>query len=114
MLHWHDILNVSYLRIAIAVSVWDGIIASFTYIFILPLLAIYFHNPLFLFGYILDLPAVAVPVLITARKRGEVFRALTSLPAFVVLRIVNSVFMISAFFMELILRKRLNTYEKGH
>jgi biofilm PGA synthesis N-glycosyltransferase PgaC len=114
MLHWRNILNVPYLRTAVAVSVWDGLVASVAYLFLIPFLAIVLGNPWILLAYVLDLPAVAVPVLVAAVKRREVWRALTSLPAFWVLRTVNAVFVVSAFFSELVLRRRLSTYEKGH
>jgi hypothetical protein len=49
-----------------------------------------------------------------ARERKEVLRALTSLPCFMVLRIVNSIFMLEAFVTEFVLRRPFNTYLKGH
>ena len=113
-LHWGDVIHIPYLRYSVTVSVWDSVIASVAYLTLIPLLALYFHNAYFLLGYVIDLPAVLVPTLIAAKKRNEVGRALASLPAFFVLRVVNSVFVVEAFVSEFILNKHLTVYEKGH
>lgn len=113
-LHWRRLLDIPYLRMAVAVSVWDGLIASMAFLVLLPIVVLWSGNPWFLLGYVLDLPAIAVPVLSAAYQRGETRRALASLPAFLVLRMVNAAFMLEAFFSEWVLRRRLNTYEKGH
>ena len=112
-LHWRSVVHVPYLRMALAVQVWDATIASLAYLVVLPLLAVLVH-PLFLLGYVIDLPAVAVPVLAAGIKRGEVGRALLSLPCFLLIRMANSVFMLRAFWSELVLRRSLLIYEKGH
>ena len=101
------------LRSMIAVSVWDGVIASIAYLFLLPLFAIVV-SPWFLLGYVIDLPAVMVPVLLAAWGRRELMRALSSIPSFLVLRWVNCLFMLEAVWSELVVGKRLTTYEKGH
>lgn len=113
-LHWRHIMHIGYLRMLVAVALWDATIASVAYLFLLPLLVIIFSNPFFLLGYVIDAPAVLVPVLLTARHKKNVGRVIGSLPAFFVLRTVNSVFMLEAFWTELILKKRFTTYEKGH
>ena len=112
-LHWRDVLEQPYLRAALAVQLWDAGISSVAYFILLPLLALFVH-PLFLLGYIIDLPAIAVPVLAAAARRGEVARALVSLPCFVVLRLVNAVFLLRAFWSELVVGRKLLIYEKGH
>jgi poly-beta-1,6-N-acetyl-D-glucosamine synthase len=112
-LHWRGVLGIPYLRAAIAVGLWDATIASVAFLLLLPVLAVMI-SPLFLLGYIIDLPAVLIPVLASAVSRGEVRRALTSMPAFCVLRLVNAVFFLEAFWMELLIRRPLRTYEKGH
>ncbi|MBK6739274.1 MAG: hypothetical protein IPG64_16070 [Haliea sp.] len=99
-LHWKGILRVGYLRSMIAVSLWDAVIASTVYLFLLPLLAITFANPYFLIGYVIDIPALLVPTLLTALRRKEVLRLLASVPAFFVLRTVNSVFLLEALWSE--------------
>lgn len=112
-LHWRGLLHVPFLGSAVAVALWDGVVASFAFLILLPLLAI-FVNPLFLLGYAIDIPAVAVPVLVAACHRNEVRRALASLPSFLVLRVVNSSFMLRAAWSEIVLRRSLLVYEKGH
>ena len=112
-LHWKGILHVPFLRSMVTVMCWDATIASVFYLAVIPVLAVTV-NPLFLLGYIIDLPVVLVPTLIKAYSREETWKALTSIPAFLVLRVVNSAIFLEALFKELILGKTLTTYEKGH
>jgi biofilm PGA synthesis N-glycosyltransferase PgaC len=113
-LHWRDVLSVPFLRSAIAVSLWDAVIASVVYLFLLPVLAVVFQAPWLLLGYAIDAPAVLIPVLAGAAPRGEVGRALASFPAFFVLRTVNAIFFVRALWCELIAGRPLRIYEKGH
>jgi poly-beta-1,6-N-acetyl-D-glucosamine synthase len=113
-LHWRDVLKVPYLRSAIAVSVWDAAIASIVYLFLLPILAIILQAPWLFLGYLIDAPAILVPVLAGAIPRREVGRALASFPAFFVLRTVNAIFFLRAFWCEFIAGRSLRIYEKGH
>ena len=113
-LHWRGLLEVPYLRSAVAVSMWDATLASFIYLVLLPLLTLYFRTPWLLVGYLIDAPAVAVPVIAGAAKRGETGKALASLPAFFVLRTVNAVFFLSALWSELVMGRGFHRYEKGH
>lgn len=113
-LHWRGLLDVPYLRSAVAVSIWDATLAATLYLIALPLLALFTLNPLWLLGYLLDLPAVLVPVLVAAVPRREVGRALASMPAFVIVRAVNAFFFLRAVFVEWVLRRPFHTYEKGH
>ena len=113
-LHWRGLLDVPFLRSAIAVTFWDAIVASLAYLVLLPVVALLIGNPYLLLGYVVDIPAVAIPVLIGALSRGEGRRALASLPGFFVLRTVNSVFFLSAIWRELVVRRPLLVYEKGH
>ena len=112
-LHWRGVLEVPFLRSAVAVALWDALFASMAYLFLLPLLML-FVSPMFALAYVIDIPAVAMPVLVQARSRNETIRALASLPAFIVLRIVNAVFMLQAFCAEIILKRSFHVYEKGH
>jgi biofilm PGA synthesis N-glycosyltransferase PgaC len=112
-LHWRGILHIPLLRNMIGVAIWDACMASVAYLFILPILAI-FLNPLFLIAYLFDIPAVSVPVLYKAWQRGEMLKALASIPGFFVLRTVNAVFMVRALWNEWIVRRPLRLYEKGH
>jgi biofilm PGA synthesis N-glycosyltransferase PgaC len=113
-LHWRGLLNVPYLRTAVAVSLWDATIASVIYLLVLPVLAVVLRNPWILLGYIIDVPALAGPVLAGAISRGELGRALLSLPAFFVLRTVNAVYFLRAAVDEFVRGRSFRTYEKGH
>lgn len=113
-LHWRGLLRVPYLRSAVAVSMWDATLASFIYLILLPLLTMWFASPWLLIGYLIDAPAVAVPVLVGAVARGEVRRALASLPAFFVLRTVNAVYFLAAVWSEMVMGRGFHRYEKGH
>jgi len=111
--HWREVLHQPYLRSILAVGMWDAVVASLVFVFVLPLLALLVH-PLFLFSYIVDLPGVAVPALVAGARRGEIGRVLASLPCFIPLRVLNAVFMLRAVWAELIVGRPLLTYEKGH
>jgi biofilm PGA synthesis N-glycosyltransferase PgaC len=113
-LHWRGLLSVPFLRSAVAVATWDAAVASLIYLLVLPLLAIGFRNPWFLLGYVIDIPAIVVPVVAGAYRRGEVLRALTCIPAFFALRTVNAVFFLRALWLEWIRGRPLLVYEKGH
>jgi cellulose synthase/poly-beta-1,6-N-acetylglucosamine synthase-like glycosyltransferase len=112
-LHWKAVLGIPFLRMAIAVALWDATVASIVYLLIMPLLAIFVH-PFFLLGYLIDFPAVVVPVMYKAVQRKEILKALASVPCFFILRLVNSVFLLKAIWLEIIVRKPLLVYEKGH
>jgi cellulose synthase/poly-beta-1,6-N-acetylglucosamine synthase-like glycosyltransferase len=113
MVHWRDVLEQPYLRTYVAVMLWDAIVTGSLLLFALPLLSI-LVNPLFLLGYVIDLPIIAVPVLFEGLKRRELGRALLSLPAYAVLRIVNTACMLRAIWLELVRKRSLQVYEKGH
>jgi biofilm PGA synthesis N-glycosyltransferase PgaC len=113
-LHWKGLLDIPFLRHAVAVSFWDAIVAALLYLIVLPVLAIALGNPWLLLGYVIDVPAIAVPVLVGAARRGETLRALASLPAFFVLRTVNAVHFLRAAWLEFVMRRPLTVYEKGH
>ncbi len=112
-LHWRDVMHVRYLRSVVAVAFWDATLAPLVYFLLLPLLAV-IVNPMFLVGYVIDAPAVLVPVLFGAVSRREVGRALLSYPAFFVLRLLNAGEMLKAIWLELVVRRPLKVYEKGH
>ncbi len=113
-LHWRGLLGVPFLRSAVAVACWDAVVASAVYLFLLPLVAIVFRHPYVLLGYVIDVPAILVPVMAGALPRGEGKRAIASVPSFFVLRTVNAVFFLMALWTEVVRGQRLQTYEKGH
>ena len=109
-----QLLGVPYLRSLVAVVFLEMAFAPVFFFLLLPLLLLATHNPLFLFGYFLDAPAILAPVLYKARARSEVRRALVSFPAYFVLRAVNAYFFYEAIWSELVMRRRLHLFEKGH
>jgi cellulose synthase/poly-beta-1,6-N-acetylglucosamine synthase-like glycosyltransferase len=113
-LHWKGILPLGFLRTVVGVALFDAVVASLVYLVLLPVLAVVLSAPLLLLVYVVDVPAVMVPVLVAARRRGEVVRALVSLPCFFVLRTVNGFFMLEALWSEVVMRRPLLVYEKGH
>ena len=112
-LHWRGLLQLPYLRSVVAVAMWDATVASFAYFVLVPLLA-WKVSPLFLLCYVIDTPALLIPIMASAVQRKETRRALASIPSFWVLRFVNGVFFVKALWTELVLRRRLRVYEKGH
>jgi biofilm PGA synthesis N-glycosyltransferase PgaC len=113
-LHWKGLLPIGFLRSVIGVALWESTIASVIYLFIVPITAIKMHNPWILIVYVLDAPALLVPVLMQASARKEFWRALLSVPSFFVLRVVNCLFVLEAIWSEFVIGKRLAVYEKGH
>jgi hypothetical protein len=81
---------------------------------IVPLTVLWWRNPLLLLVYILDAPALMVPVLTQAASRKEFWRAVVSIPSFFVLRVVNSVFVLEAIWSEWVVKRPFLVYEKGH
>jgi cellulose synthase/poly-beta-1,6-N-acetylglucosamine synthase-like glycosyltransferase len=112
-LHGRAVLRVPVLRGLVAVALWDAVVSSAAFLVILPALAVFF-GPVVLLGYLVDLPAVAIPALALAARRRELGRAVASLPSFFVLRLVNALFMLRAAWREWIRRRPLLVYEKGH
>jgi biofilm PGA synthesis N-glycosyltransferase PgaC len=113
-LHWKGLLPIGFLRSVIGVALWESTIASVIYLGVVPITALWTRNPLILIVYVLDAPALMVPVLMQASRRNEFWRALVSIPSFFVLRIVNCLFVLEAIWSEFVIGKRLAVYEKGH
>jgi len=114
MLHWRDLLHIPCLRAMVGVALWDAVVASIVYLLLLPVLAVVWRAPILTLGYVVDASVVVVPVMFAAVPRREVPRALASLPGFFVLRTVNAVFLLEALWSEVIARRPLQVYEKGH
>ena len=113
-LHWRGLLPIGFLRSVIGVALWESTIASIIYLVVVPFTALTLHNPLVLLVYVLDAPALMVPVLMQASRRNEFWKALASIPSFFVLRFINCLFVLEAIWSEFIIGKRLAVYEKGH
>ena len=114
LLHWRGLGAVPYLRSAVAVGLWDAAIASIVYFVGLPIAAIVLRAPWLILGYVIDAPAILVPVLVGAARRREIGRALASFPAFFVLRCANAACFVEALWSELVRHRHLTVYEKGH
>lgn len=113
-LHWRGLLPISFLRSVIGVALWESTVASVIYLGVVPLTALWLQNPLILLVYVLDAPALMVPVLTKAASRKEFWRAFFSIPSFFVIRVVNCVFVLEAIWSEFVVGRRLVVYEKGH
>jgi cellulose synthase/poly-beta-1,6-N-acetylglucosamine synthase-like glycosyltransferase len=112
-LHWRGILQDRFLSTMVAVAIFDATVASIAYLICVPLFALLI-SPWFLMAYLVDIPVVAVPVLVKGASRGELQKSLASIPAFLVLRLVNGLFMLRALWSEIVLGRSLKVYEKGH
>ena len=113
-LHWKELLHVPFLRSAVAVALWDAVIASLAFLIVLPILMIAMRTPWPLLAYFIDAPAILVPLIIGAIPRREIGRTLASLPSFFVLRLVNAFYFLEAIWSEWFLRRPLRVYVKGH
>jgi biofilm PGA synthesis N-glycosyltransferase PgaC len=113
IVHRDTIMRQPFLRSAVAVALWDAAIASLAFLLLLPAMAITI-SPWWLLGYLIDLPPILVPVLMSAAARREVGLALRSIPGFLVMRWVNAISILRALFSELVVRRRLDVFEKGH
>src|SRR5215831_2284878 len=113
-LHWKALLHVPFLRSAVAVALWDAVIASLAFLIVLPVLMIAMRTPWPLLAYFIDAPAILVPLIIGAIPRREIGRTLASLPSFFVLRLVNAFYFLEAVWTEWFLRRPLRVYVKGH
>lgn len=113
-IHFKNMAKMHYLRSTISVGMWDSIVSSVSYLFLIPLTVIITKNPIFLLAYVIDIPAVSLPVILKGVERRETGRVLASIPSFIILRFVNCYFILEAFTSEVLLNKNLNVYEKGH
>jgi biofilm PGA synthesis N-glycosyltransferase PgaC len=111
-LHWRGLLGMRYFRSVLTIATFDAVISPVATLLLLPLLAV-FVTAWFALGYVVDLPIVAIPVLVAARRRRETRLALCSLPCFFVLRLANCWFMLRAV-MDEGRGRRFSVYEKGH
>lgn len=112
-MHGRKVSRIPFLFSAMAISLTDAFVNSVVYLMILPLLIV-LVSPWFLIGYVIDAPVIAVPTLIVARRRGEFWRALSSMPSLFILRVVTGFIFLKSVVTELILRRPLQVYEKGH
>jgi cellulose synthase/poly-beta-1,6-N-acetylglucosamine synthase-like glycosyltransferase len=114
MMHWRKVAYIRYLNILVTFAVWDSIFVSLAYLIVLPAAMIYFQTPLFALGYFIDAPVMLFPALVAAWRRGEVGKFYMSIPSYFIMRFVNSLFVLEAFWTEMIVRRRLTEFVKGH
>lgn len=112
-IHRKGVMRLDYLRSVVAVALFDSIVAAAFYVLALPLLAVIVDKR-FMLAYLYEIPAVLVPVLITAWPRGEFRKALASYPGFIILRALNTVIVLQALWRECVVHRPLLVYEKGH
>jgi biofilm PGA synthesis N-glycosyltransferase PgaC len=113
-LHWRATRSTPLLRLMVAIWFLEATTASIAYLFAVPLLAFFFREPALLLLYVLDAPLILVPVIVEALPRGEVRKAVVSFPAFLVTRLLGSVFTLRALWIELVCDRPYRVYEKGH
>lgn len=110
--NWDKVIAFPKTNPAFSIGTVGLVVTAFIYLLLFPTLAVYFRNPIFLLGYVIDLPAFILPVLIKGILEGEFLLVLTGLPSYVVLRILNSLFIFEAFWNEIILNKKIE-YSKA-
>jgi len=113
-LHWRATRSTPLLRLMVAIWFLEAATASIAYLFVVPLLTVLLNEPALLLLYVLDVPLILIPVLVEARRRRETTKALVSFPAFLVTRLLGSVFTLRALWAELVLDRPFRVYEKGH
>lgn len=113
-LHWRHLIKKPYLGSIVTVGMWDGIIASFAYLFLIPVFAVLLKTPFVFLAYIIDAPLTFIPVLLKGIERKETLLVLTSFPSYFILRMLNAWSMLEACWSEVVLDRRLTEYEKGH
>ena len=113
-LHWRQTRTTPLLRLMVAIWFLEATTASIAYLLVVPVLTVVLHEPALLLLYVLDAPLILVPVLVEAIPRREMGRALVSFPAFIVTRMLGSVFTLRALWTELVRGRSFRVYEKGH
>jgi cellulose synthase/poly-beta-1,6-N-acetylglucosamine synthase-like glycosyltransferase len=101
------------LRSILSVMLWDSVTASIIYLLIVPILAL-LVSPWALVVYVIDVPVVALPIALEAGRHGLRAKVVPAVFAFLILRLVNSVYFVRAVWSELVVGNRLTVYEKGH
>ena len=87
-LHWRHLVHQPYLRSMVMIGIWDATVASFASLLLLPLLMVFFH-PAFALGFLMRPSCCRGACPCKGWQRGEMGRAIFSLPCFLVLRVVS-------------------------
>ncbi len=115
LVHGNTIKHTPVLREQVIVGLTDGFLGSIMFLFLLPIIAITSNNySILLLGWLFDALFISVPPIISGIKFKMLRKVISSLPSFFVLRTVNMYFFYEAFVSEVILKRRLVKYEKGH
>jgi len=114
-LHWKKMKKIPVLREQVIAALSDAFLGSIVLIVVLPLNSILFHDPLtILYALLADVSFISIPPIVKGYKMKMVRKVLSSLPFFLLIRLVNMYFFYNAFISEFLLNKSLTKYEKGH
>jgi poly-beta-1,6-N-acetyl-D-glucosamine synthase len=114
-LHWKKMKKIPVLREQVIAGLCDAFLGSIVLIVVLPLNSILFHDPLtILYALLADVSFISIPPIVKGYKMKMVRKVLSSLPFFLLIRLVNMYFFYNAFISEFLLNKSLTRYEKGH
>ena len=114
-LHWKKMKKIPVLREQVIAALCDAFLGSIVFVIVLPLNAILFHDPLtILYALLADVSFISIPPIVKGYKMKMVRKVLSSLPFFLLIRLVNMYFFYNAFISEFLLNKSLTKYEKGH
>jgi hypothetical protein len=107
--------KIPVLREQVIAALCDAFLGSIVLVIVLPLNAILFHDPLtIVYALLADVSFISIPPIVKGYKMKMVRKVLSSLPFFLLLRVVNMYFFYNAFISEFLLNKSLTKYEKGH
>jgi cellulose synthase/poly-beta-1,6-N-acetylglucosamine synthase-like glycosyltransferase len=112
-LNWRDLLEIPYMGLFAITPLVDAIF-SVMILLCIPIIAFYYSNPFILLLYFIDFPTVFFTVFSEAKKRKEIRTILSCFPSFLIMKFIYVFFIIEAMFSELVIRKKLDTFEKGH
>lgn len=114
-LHWKKIKRIPVLREFVAMALSDALLGTVIWLIVAPILTIVYMNPwVFFYAVAADAVFILIPAAWKGYQMKILRKVLGSLPAFFVLRLVNSYFFLGASIKELLLNKSFTTYEKGH
>ena len=113
-LHWKNIRKIPVLREIVVAQISDALFGGVIYLLTF-LTLILFHNlSLLIFLLISETTLVVLPPILKGIKLKMVRKVLSSLPCYYIVRTVNVYYIYRAYISELLLKKTLTKYEKGH
>src|SRR5215831_7581614 len=100
--------KIPVLREQVIAALCDAFLGSIVLIVVLPLNSILFHDPLtILYALLADISFISIPPIVKGYKMKMVQKVLSSLPFFLLIRLVNMYFFYNAFISEFLLNKSL-------